>query len=225
MMNDFSDIEFEENPDPRAIVQFVLDCSDSMTQVFTVGERTPLEALNGGLDTLVSEIHNDPLSRRRIELSFIAYGSQIADATPFGTIDNIVLPALEPMGITNTGAALTAALENVENRKQEYKTNGVGYYQPQIFLISDGLSMDDLGPASDMIKDLESQKKLAFFAIGVEGADLEQLSDIGVRPALGLSGLKFEELFQWVSQSAASVSASNPGDKVALPSPAGWAEL
>lgn len=210
MMNDFSDIEFEENPDPRAIVQFVLDCSDSMAQVITVGERTPLEALNGGLDTLVSEIHNDSLSRRRIELSFIPYGTQIAEPTPFVTIDNIALPALEPMGITNTGAALLKALENVENRKQEYKNNGVGYYQPQIFLISDGLSMDDLSPASTIIKDLEAEKKLAFFAIGVEGADLAQLSEIGVRPALALSGLKFEELFQWVSQSAASVSASNP---------------
>lgn len=225
MSNDFSDISFEDNPDPRAAVQFVLDCSDSMSEKFGDEERTPLEALNGGLDTLVAEINKDPLSRRRIELSFIAYGTQIGDPTPFSTIDNLVLPELVPMGITNTGAALMKALDNVDARKTEYKSNGVSYYQPQLFLISDGLSMDDLGPASTRIKSLEDGKKLSFFAIGVEGADLRQMSEIGKRQALGLSGLKFDELFQWVSQSAASVSASNPGDKVRLPAPNDWAEL
>ena len=216
-MSDFGDIEFEENADPRAPTCIVLDCSDSMSQKFPGEARSPLEALNGALDVLVSEIHNDMLSRRRVELSFLPYGTQIADPTPFGTIDNIVVPELSPMGITNTGAALVRALDHLEERKQEYKQNGIAYFMPTLYLLSDGLSMDDLTPATTRIKELQNNKKLSFFAIGVEGADLDQLSAIGTRPALGLQGVKFNELFEWISQSAASVSASNPGEDVKLP--------
>lgn len=226
MSFDYSDIDLAENPDPRAMVQLVLDCSDSMTDVRPGETRTPLDSLNGALDVLVSEIHKDPLSRRRIELSVIPYGTQIGDPTPFATISNISLPNLEPMGITNTGAALKRALDNIEERKQKYKENGISYYQPMVYLISDGLSMDDMSEVSDRIKEMEKNKKLSFFAIGVEGADIDQLSTIGSRPALQLSGVKFNELFEWVSASAASVSASNPGDRVALPSGLdAWAEL
>lgn len=225
-MNDFGDIEFVENADPRAPTCIVLDCSDSMSQKFEGEVRSPLEALNGALDTLVAEIHNDMLSRRRVELSFIPYGTQVAEPTPFSTIDDIIVPELVPMGITNTGAALTKALDHLEERKNEYKANGVSYFMPTLYLISDGLSMDDLGPVSQRIKELQTNKKLSFFAIGVEGADLEQLSQIGNRPALGLQGIKFNELFEWISQSAASVSASNPGDTVRLPSGLdSWATL
>lgn len=227
-MNDFmnfDDIEFAENADPRCAISFVMDCSDSMTQVFESEHRSALDALNGGLDTLVAEIHKDPLSRRRVELSFVPYGTQVADPTPFSTIENLALPDLKPMGITNTGAALTRALDSLDERKESYKQNGISYYQSQLFLLSDGLSMDSLEEVSERIKKLEKEKKLAFFAVGVEGADLEQMSKIGVRPALGLKGLKFDELFQWISQSAASVSASQVGDKIPLPNPSGWAEI
>ena len=223
----FDDIDLAENPDPRAMLQLVVDCSDSMTQIMPGESRSPLDELNAALDVLVSEIHKDSLSRRRIELSVVPYGTQIGDPTPFATIDSLVLPSLEPMGITNTGAALTRALDNIEERKTKYKENGIAYYAPMMFLLSDGLSMDDLKPVSDRIKDLESKKRLSFFAIGVSGADLEQLSAIGSRKAMPLSGQKFVELFEWISRSAASVSASNPGDKVALPKEGleDWLEL
>lgn len=231
-MNDmnFDEIEFAENADSRCSVIFILDCSDSMETIFPGEARSALEALNGGLDILVSEIHKDPLSRRRVELSFVPYGTQVADPTPFTTIDNIVLPELSPMGITNTGAALTKALDALDERKEIYKKNSINYFQSMAFLISDGLSMDSLDEASKRIKDLEDKRKLSFFAIGVEGADLEQLSKIGKRSALGLKGLKFEELFAWVSASTASVSASTPdlveseGVKISPPT-SDWASI
>lgn len=223
--DDFSDIEFAENPDPRCPIMFVLDCSDSMTQDFGDG-KTPLQELDGGLDILVSEVRKDDLSKRRAEFSFLPYGREIGEPTPFATVDgNLSLPSLKPMGITNTGAALEKALDKLEERKQEYKKNGISYYQSMLFLISDGLSMDSLDNVSARIKELESKKKISFFAIGVAGADVDELSTIGSRQALMLRGMKFAELFQWISASAASVSASQVGDKVGLENPAGWAEL
>lgn len=224
-MSGLEDLEFADNQDSRCAIQIVLDCSDSMTQVPPGEERSPLEALNGALDTLVAEVRKDSLSRRRVELSFIAYGTEVSEPTEFATVDNIVLPDLKPMGITNSGLALTTALDHLEERKETYKRNGVSYYQPQLFWLTDGLSMDDLSVAQERIHDLESGKKLAFFPIGVVGADLDEMNTVGTRSAIGLQGLKFDELFQWISQSAASVSASQVGDRVALPSPAGWAEI
>lgn len=224
----FDDVEFFENSDPKVSVLFVLDCSDSMSETFPGETRSALEALNGGLDTLVAEIHKDPLSRRRVELSFLPYGTQIAEPTPFTTVDNLVLPELQPMGITNTGAALERALDSIEERKQVYKNNGINYYQPMLFIISDGLSMDSLEEASRRIKDLSAKKKLSFFAIGVAGADLQQLSSIGPRQALALKGLKFDELFEWISKSTSSVSASNPDstDKLSVEPPSSdWASI
>lgn len=223
----YGDIDLAENPDPRAMLQLVLDCSDSMTQVMPGESRSPLEELNSALDILVSEIYKDPLSKRRVEISVVAYGTQIGEPTPFATIDNLVLPNLEPMGITNTGAALTKALDNIDTRKQKYNENGIKMYQPFMMLLSDGLSMDDMSEPSRRIKELEEKKRLSFFAIGVSGADLEQLSGIGNRKAMPMKGTEFGALFEWVSASMASVSGSNPGDKVALPKEGleDWLEL
>lgn len=223
----FDETEFANNPDPRCPVIVLADCSDSMTVTPPGESRSGLEGLNGGLDVLVSEIAKDELSRRRIELSVIGYGTDVSTPTPFKTVTDpdFVIPELSPMGITNTGKALNVALDALEERKRIYKEAGAEYYQPILMLISDGLSMDDLSSASARIKDLQSNKKLSFLPIGVQGADLSQMSTIGLRSALMLQGLKFDELFQWLSQSAASVSASNPGEDVMPPSPADWAVL
>ena len=63
------------------------------------------------------------------------------------------------------------------------------------------------------------------FAIGVQGADMDTLKQISVREPLSLQGLKFRELFSWLSSSLRSVSRSTPGTEVALEAPKGWAAV
>jgi len=65
---------------------------------------------------------------------------------------------------------------------------------------------------------------LAFFTVGVEGADFDVLAQIAARAPLKLKGLNFRDLFLWLSQSMQAVSQSSPGDNVAL-SPPGWAAV
>lgn len=224
-MAPFDDFEFADNPDPRCPVVLVLDCSTSMAEPFPGQSGSPLDALNGGLDVLVRELHADGLARRRVEISVVTFGSAASPATEFATVDSLVLPTLEPSGTTSMGAALNVALDALEERKRSYRANGVAYYRPWILLITDGLPTDDITAAAQRLRAAETAKAVAFFAVGVEGADLDALRRLGTREPLKLKGLAFDELFVWLSASQSQVSASNPGDTVALPAPTGWAEV
>jgi uncharacterized protein YegL len=228
MMENFGDLEFAQNSDPRIPVVLLLDCSDSMMEKRPGEDRSPFEALNGGLDTLWSALHSDPLAKRRAEVSFITFGSDVSEPTEFKTVDDMVLPALQPMGVTSLAEALTVALDAIEARKQTYRDNGVQYYRPILMAISDGLPTspkETISEVSARLKDSVERKKLTFMPIAVEGADVDVMTSLSGKQALKLQGMKFDELFQWLSASAAAVSASQPGDAVKAPAPDGWAEL
>ena len=69
--------------------------------------------------------------------------------------------------------------------------------------------------------DSPKRKAFSFFAVGVEGADMQTLAHICSpdRPPLKLKGLSFRELFTWLSSSLGGVAKSQPGQSVALPPP------
>ena len=62
---------------------------------------------------------------------------------------------------------------------------------------------------------------MAFFAVGVEGANMEVLGKISVRAPVKLKGLNFVEMFVWLSKSMEAVAQSRTDEQVALPPP-GW---
>jgi uncharacterized protein YegL len=124
------------------------------------------------------------------------------------------------------GSAIEQGLELVQRRKETYKANGISYYRPWIFLITDGGPTDSVTRASALIKEGESKKSFMFYAVGVEGANIENLKNISVRDPVKLQGLRFRDLFQWLSASLSSVSRSQPGQAVELTNPTGpngWA--
>lgn len=208
---------FAENPDPRCPVALVLDKSGSMG-------GAPIAELNAGLKTLRDELQADALAARRVELAVISFGPVTIDTT-FGTADRFNPPELRASGDTPMGRALDAALDLLEARKKEYRANGISYYRPWLFLITDGGPTDDVATATSRIRAAEQAKSLAAFAIGVEGADLARLATIVVRDPIALKGLAFSSLFKWLSASLSAVSGSAPGTTVALPPPTGWANI
>ena len=225
----FGDMQFADNPDPRCPVVLILDSSSSMFQVREGQTQSPMESLNTGLDFLMTELYSDPLSRRRISVSFTVYGSDVRQPTDFAEVDDIVLPDLtQQMGTTSTGKAICAALDHLKEYKAKLDKNGIQKYRPFIILMSDGLSTDDLTEARERIKagDTKEAKEFSFFAVGIDGADMEQLNSLGNRQALPLKNDSFREFFQWLSASTASVSQSQPDDeKISIPAPTGWTEL
>lgn len=214
----FEATDFADNPEPRCPCVLLLDVSGSMS-------GAPIEELNAGLATFREELAADALAMKRVEVAIVTFGP-VKVELPFTGAEAFTPPVLQAQGDTPMGAAIEQALELVRERKREYRSNGISYYRPWVFLITDGSPTDGWQSAAAALREGESAKQFAFFAIGVKGANLEVLRQLcPEREPLTLSGLKFRELFRWLSSSLRSVSRSTPGAQVPLESPKGWASV
>jgi uncharacterized protein YegL len=212
-------VEFAANPEPRCACVLLLDVSGSMS-------GAPVAALNEGLAAFATDVQGDPLARQRVEVSIVTFGGDgVRIIQDFVTAGQLEPPHLTASGGTPMGAAIERGLDLVEQRKKDYKENGVLYYRPWVFLITDGAPTDSWEEAARRVREAEEANGLAFFAVGVEGANMDTLGKIAVRTPMKLKGLQFVELFVWLSQSQKRVSASRPGDQTALPSVEGWAAV
>jgi uncharacterized protein YegL len=241
------DVGLATNPEPRCPCVLLLDVSGSMGEVvsnagtelgYTVqqdgktyqvvsGGVTKIDKVNEGLQAYRADLVSDSLAAQRVEVSVITFGSSVQTASPFVTAHEFTPPTLVANGETPMGAAILQAIEAVTERKRLYKQNGLHYYRPWIFFITDGEPTDAWQTAAAKVREGEKNKAFAFFAVGVEGANFDILRQISVREPLHLKGYSFREMFVWLSQSQRSVSYSNPGqeDQVKLGAPTGWANL
>ena len=92
-------------------------------------------------------------------------------------------------------------------------------------LESESFTVDTVETAAAAVREGDSSKKFAFFAVGVKGANMEVLSQISLREPLSLDGLRFRDMFKRLSSSLKSVSQSTPGTDVALTPPSGWTSV
>ncbi len=240
----FPDPEFVDNPEPRCPCVLLLDTSGSMNDARQVSLQLspvqkvlrdslatrmvrPIDELNAGLLAFRDELMADELAVKRVELALVTFGP-VRKLTDFQNPDLFRPPQLKAEGDTPMGVAIEQAVEIVRERKAAYRQNGISYYRPWIFMISDGEPTDDWQRAAEVVRLGEQARAFAFFAVGVEGANFDILGRISARQPLRLSGLRFREMFMWLSSSLSSVSRSHPGDEVALKNPAapdGWASI
>lgn len=209
--------DFADNPEPRCPCLLLLDTSGSMSGM-------PIKQLNEALIAFKDELSNDSLAAKRVEISVVTFGP-VETKCDFHTAPQFFPPQLEASGDTPMGAAIIEGLRLIQVRKEEYKANGISFYRPWIFLITDGAPTDSWSEAAVQVKDGESKKKFAFFPVGVEGANMDILGKISVREPLKLQGLKFREFFLWLSASMKAVSRSAPDAILQIAAPSGWAEV
>lgn len=214
------DNDLLDNPTTRCPVALVLDASGSMS-----GE--PIRQLNEGIQLFIDEVKRDDLARWSVELAIFAAGGSVDCMLDFTGIEQIAgVSPLTASGSTPLGEATRQALKRLEARKAEYRRLGVPYYQPWLVIISDGAPTDAWQDAARRAQELSAQRKLVSLPIGVSGADMQVLSQFSSKPAVALDGLKFRELFQWLSASMARVSASTSSDAaVQLPAMDSWASI
>ena len=218
----FGTSDFALNPEPRCPCLLLLDTSKSM-------EGPPIAELNAGLKAFRDDLVADELASKRVEVACITFGGSVDIATEFETAGVFEPPWAHAAGSTPMGAAIASGIELVGIRKNVYRQNGIAFYRPWVFLITDGAPTDAWAAAAKKVREGEAAKAFAFFAVGVAGADMDVLHQIAVRAPLKLKGLQFRGLFQWLSNSMKSVSRSTPGDDVPLrdptQGPSGWASI
>lgn len=222
-----SAIDFSGNPNQRTPCVLVLDASGSM-EAKTSSGKTRMEELNIGVKALEQTLRGDDAALSRVQLSIVTVGGPVNDAEvmmDWTDAVNFSAFTIKAGGSTPLGKGLRIALEMVEEGKTNLKAAGISYTRPWIMIISDGEptdSSDDWNAAIRECKSSESSKKVEIFSIGVEGADLSKLAQISTKPPLMLEGMKFKELFVWLSSSLSAASRSRPGETLQLPSTDPW---
>jgi uncharacterized protein YegL len=208
---------FIENPSQRCPCLLLLDVSGSM-------QGPPIRELNQGITLLKEELSADPLASKRVQMGVVTFGP-VDTVTEFVDAGLWAPPQLTPQADTPLGAAIEHGLAMLEKQKAIYRNSGVPLYRPWVFLITDGGPTDAWQNAARLVHEGEAKKKFKFFAVGVEGANFDVLKQISVAAPVQLKGLRFKDLFAWLSSSLSAVSQSQPGDEVKLANPvapSGW---
>ncbi len=228
-----------ENPTTRVPICLCMDCSPSMSGDPNLGappnvNGVPIEELNEGIKHFMKAIIEDEIAKYSAEISLVSFSGRAECMMDFNNpeyiIDTYGYPRIEldlQLGGTSIGSGVELAIEKLEERKLEYQHAGVDYYQPWLILMTDGYPTDQKHiEAAKRISKMVTDKKLTIFPIGIgDGADLNVLASFSPkRPPVRLKGLRFQEFFEWLSQSISQVSNSNPGESITLPSISGWAE-
>lgn len=199
------------NQQPRCACALILDTSGSMS-------GDPIRALNEGLRVFHRELMNDEQARKRVDVAIVEFNSNVRVVQDFVTAESFQPPTLTASGLTDMVGGIKQGLDLLNRRKAIYKSNGVPFYRPWAFLITDGQA-SGYEQLALRIREDEANKHVSFFAVGVNNADMSCLRQISVRDPIMLDGINFKEMFLWLSASLGQVSRSTLGKMVPLAKP------
>ncbi|UUO01123.1 VWA domain-containing protein [Mycobacterium sp. 852014-52144_SCH5372336] len=202
-------------------------------------QGAPIQALERGYAAFTHYLNNDVLASKRVEVAVVTFGTVATVLVPMQEARMLQPTRFTASGRTNMAAGVHLALDIIEDRKAAYKAAGLQYYRPWILLLTDGqANSEGFDAAVQRLNATEAARGVTIFAVGAGPyVDWQQLSRMSLeRSPAPLEGLKYEELFEWLSASLSNVSNStefarsdeglaNMGQQIALPPLSGWASV
>lgn len=200
--------------EPHLACLLLLDTSGSMS-------GAPIDSLNKAINDFKEKTMMDEMAKKRVDVAIMQFDDDVSLVQDFTPIADMKPVNLTTGGMTNMGKAILEAIEKVKERNRFYASLGTPCYQPWIFLITDGGPTDDITAAANKIAE-ESSKgthgKLKFWAVGVPGyneTSFRKLCPEGKR-MLALENADFSGIFNWLSESMATISVSRIGENPKL---------
>ena len=134
-----------------------------------------------GLNELKWNLSNDEKACSSTELCIITFNNDARVAEPFGPVSKMIVPDIHCRGLTAMHAAVDTGLQAIEKHLKEYRENGVSYYRPMMYLLTDGEANDPDSGAFDRLRQLQKDKKISFFPVAV-GEDVNKEMLCSFRP-------------------------------------------
>lgn len=238
----FKDNDLFDNPAARIPVCLCLDVSGSMNEIvsgntnFTgrtevidgqkyrvcKGGKTKLEYLKDGIKTLYDDLKTNPNTKYAADVSIVTFTDDAYVVADFsGVREQPSIYDLKTGGMTDMGKGVNLALDLLAVRKTEYKEAGREYYQPWLFLMSDGDANGDkieLQVSQKRVNDLVKQEKLIFIPVGFgnkndfgKNNELNHFSE--TEKAVRYDSIDYVKFFKWIAASMDSVSRTSVGNK------------
>ena len=183
----------------RLPVYILLDTSGSMS-----GE--PIQAVESGMQMLVSELRRDPQALETAYLSVITFDSSANQIVPLTELTAFQMPSLKANGTTALGEALSLLAKKINSEVTKTTMEQKGDWKPLIFIFTDGQPTDSWQNGLADLKKCKTGIIVACAAgTGADTSVLQQITEVVVKLDTA-SADDIKQFFKWAS---ASVSASS----------------
>lgn len=178
----------------RLPIYLVIDTSGSMA-----GE--PIQAVNNGLQTLVSVLRQDPYALESAYISVISFAEDVVQEVPLTDLCSFNSPTLYANGATNFGKALQFLSDTIDREVVKSTLESKGDWKPLVFIMTDGCPSDSTTLGISKFKACKLGGAVAF-AVG-SGADQQFLKTVTetVMALETADSNSIKALFKWVSAS------------------------
>ncbi|QIO09286.1 TerY-C metal binding domain-containing protein [Acinetobacter lanii] len=187
----------------RLPVFFVIDCSESM-----VGK--PIEAVQDGIDFIMSNLRTDPYALETVYISLIAYAGIVRTLVPLTELFAYRDCELPLGGGTHLGKALDHLGKEIDRSVMKTTAEVKGDWKPIVYLFSDGRPTDDYEDAIQRFK-AKYDNKVTVIALGLgQDVDFSILKKL-TEHCIALDQMDqdyIKGLCKWISASVVSQSIS-----------------
>ena len=172
----------------------------------------PIQAVNAGLETLVSSLRRDPQALETAHISLITFDREARLILPLTSVAELQLPEIETpsSGPTMTGAALELLCQRVDSELQTHSADVKRDWKPLLFIMTDG-TPSDIQKFKEMVPECKKRgfATILACAAGMK-AKIDSLRDLATEIVSldTCDGATFSQFFQWVSASISSGAQS-----------------